>query len=340
MNLPWADELAVDCGTANLHISVKQGGVVVREPAVVAYGEGRRRPVAFGLEARRMLERAVTGVRVVQPIRDGVVADFDAAVALLRHYIHQALGRRPMLNPVIVTSSPTKATPVEQRALQDAMHAAGGGRTLLVPKALAAAIGAGLPLDSVETHLVVDLGAGATDIGAVSMGMLSDGVSPPLGGDDLDEAIVRHVKRTQGIRISATTAEEMKIQMGVISRLPGNGNGFSTSTDELQAYDVNMDEIPAVISDALIPLYDEIAWLIEGLPPQARAELATLGLTLTGGTALLKGLPEHMAGRLGLPVNVATDPMSCTILGLQSIVNDMNALSLEGRRFSTVASSF
>lgn len=338
MNLPWADELAIDLGTASLHISVKHGGVVVREPAVVAYGESRRHPLAFGLEARRLMERAVDGVRIVQPIRGGVVADFDAAVALLRHFIHKALGRRPLFNPVIVTACPTACSPVEHRALQDALRLAGGGRILVVQKALAAAIGAGLPLDSIETHMLVDIGAGSTDIGAVSMGLLSAGVSPTMAGDRIDEAIVRHVKRTQGIRISATTAEEMKIQMGAVDPLlSGNSNGFSTSTDELQAYDVNMDEIPACVADSVLPIYDEIAWLIEQLPPKARAEIGANGITLTGGTALLKGLHEHMAGWLGVPVQVATDPMSCTILGLQSIVNDMGALSLEGRRFSYTA---
>lgn len=340
MNLPWADELAIDIGTASLHISVKDGGVVVREPAVVAYGESRRHPLAFGLEARRMHERAVEGVRVVQPIRDGVVADFDAAVALLKHFIHKALGRRPMLNPVVVTACPTACTPVEQRALQDAVRVAGGGRILMIQKALAAAIGAGLPLDSIETSLLVDMGAGATDIGALSMGLLSAGGSPRLAGDRIDRAIVRHVKRTQGIKISSTTAEEMKIQVGAVDPLlSGNSNGFSTSTDELQAYDVDMDEIPAVVADALIPIYDEIAWLIEQLPPKARAEIGANGITLTGGTARLKGLSEQMASWLGVPVTVATDPMSCTILGLQSIVNDMGALSLEGRRFSYAASA-
>lgn len=340
MNFPWADELAVDIGTANLHISVKHGGVVVREPAVVAFGESRRQPLAFGLEARRLMERAVDGVRVVQPIRHGVIADFDAAVALLKHFLHKALGRKPMLNPVIVTACPTACTPVEHRALQDALRVAGGGRILVVQKALAAAIGAGIPLDSIETHLIVDMGAGTTDIGAISMGLLSAGASPAFAGDRLDEAIVRHVKRTQGIRISVTTAEEMKLQVGTVDPLlSGNGNGFSTSTDELQAYDVNMDEIPACVADSLLPVYDEIAWLIEQLPPKARAEIGANGITLTGGTALLKGVQEHMSGWLGVPVQLATDPMSCTILGLQSIVNDMGALSLEGRRFGYAASA-
>lgn len=341
MNLPWAEEMAIDVGTANLHISLKQGGVVVREPALVAYGEGRRRPVAFGLEARRLQERAVEGVRVVQPIQQGVIADFDAAVMLLRHFIHQALGRRPMLNPVVVTACPTAATAVEQRALQDAIRAAGGGRILVIQKALAAAIGAGVSLDTIETQFVVDIGAGATDIGAVSMGLLTAGASPPVAGDRIDEAIVRHVKRSQSIRISTTTAEEMKIQVGAVDPLlSGNGNGFSTSTDELQAYDVSLDDIPAVVSATLQPVYDEIAWLIEELPPKPRAELGANGIVLTGGTALLKGLAEHMAEWLGLPVRVATDPMSCTILGLQSIVNDMQALSLGGRRFGVVSSMF
>lgn len=341
MNLPWADELAIDVGTANLHISVKQAGVVVREPAVVAYTEGRRRPVAFGLEARRMQERAVEGVRIVQPIRGGVVADFEAAVALLRHFIHQALGRRPMLNPVVVTACPTAATAVEQRALQDAIRAAGGGKILIIQKALAAAIGAGVSLETLETQFVVDAGAGAADIGAVSMGLLAAGASPPLAGDWIDRTIVRHVKRTQGIRISDTTAEEMKIQLGALDPLlGGNGNGFSTSTDELQAYDVKLDEIPAVVADTLSAMYDEIAWLIEQLPPKGRAELGANGIILTGGTALLKGLPEHMADWLGVPVRVATDPMSCTILGLQSIANDMQALSLGKRHFGFAASVF
>lgn len=339
MNLPWADELAIDVGTANLHISVKQGGVVVREPAVVAYAEGRRRPVAYGLEARRLLERAVEGVRVVQPIRQGVIADFDAAVALLRHFVHQALGRRPMLNPIVVTACPTAATAVEQRALQDAVRAAGGGRILMIQKALASAIGAGVSLDAIETQFVVDIGAGASDIGAVSMGLLTAGASPPLAGDKVDQAILRHVKRSQGIQISQTTAEEMKIQIGA-APLSGNGAGFSTSTDELQAYDVKMEEIPAVIADMLVPVYDEIAWMVEQLPPRPRAETGSNGIVLTGGMALLKGLPEHMSQWLGLPVRVATDPMSCTILGLQSIANDMQALSLGGRRFNYVASSF
>lgn len=341
MNLPWAEELAVDVGTANLHISVKQGGVVVREPALVAYSDGRHRAVAFGLEARRLQERAVEGVQVIQPIRKGVVADFDAAVTLLKHFIHQALGRRPMLNPVIVTACPTSATPVEQRALQDAIRAAGGGRILMVQKALAAAIGAGVSLDSIDTQFVVDIGAGASDIGAVSMGLLSAGASPPVAGDALDEAIVRHVKRTQSIRISNTTAEEMKVQIGTIDPLlSGSGNGFSTSTDELQAYDVRLDDIPNVVASTLQPVFDEIAWMIEELPPKSRAELAANGIILTGGTALLKGLSEHMADWLGVPVRVATDPMSCTILGLQAIVNDMQALSLGGRRFGVVASAF
>jgi len=341
MNLPWAEEMAIDVGTANVHISLKHSGVVVREPALVAYAEKQRRPVAYGLEARRMLERNIEGVRVVQPIRRGVVADFEAAVMLLRHYIHHALGRRPLLNPIVVAACSTAATPVEQRALQDAIRAAGGGRIFMVPKALAAALGAGVSPETVETQFIVDMGAGACDIGAISMGMITVGASPPVGGDFIDETIVRHVKRTQNIRISPITAEEMKIQVGTVDPLlsPTNGNGFSTSTDELQAYDVRLEDIPVVIAEALKPLYDEIAWIIEELPPKARAELGANGIILTGGLALLKGLPEHMAEKLGVPVRLATDPMSCTILGLQAIVNDLHVLSVKDRRFNFLSAS-
>lgn len=337
MNLPWADELAVDVGTATVHICVKNGGVVVREPAVVAFGENQRRPVAYGLEARRMMERAVEGVRIVQPIREGVVADFDAAVSMLRHFLHMALGKRPLLNPTVVTARPTAATLVEQRALHDALHAAGAGRVFTVQKALAAAIGAGQPVDAVETHLAVDLGAGATDIGAVSMGLVTAGAAPHLAGDTLDQAIVRHIKRTQGLRLTAVTAEEIKCRVGTLDPDLVNGSlgsyAPSSASEDLQAYDVQLEDIPHVIEQALLPIYDEVAWLIEQLPPKARAEIGANGVVLTGGTSLLRGLPEHMADVLGVPVQVATDPMSCTILGLQSILNDMSALSLEGRRF-------
>jgi rod shape-determining protein MreB len=343
MNLPWADELAIDLGSATIHICVKNGGVVVREPAVLAYAGSSRRPVAFGWDARRMPEHALEDVRVVQPVRDGVVADFDATVALLRHFVHAALGRRPLLNPTVLVARPTACTAVEERALQDALRAAGAGRVFTVQKALAAAIGAGQPVDAVETHLSVDMGAGATDIGAVSMGLLTAAASPRMAGDFLDQAIVRHVKRTQGIRISATTAEEIKCRVGTVDPTLVNGNlgNFAPSSpaDDLQAYDLQLDEIPDVVAGALNTIYDEIAWLIEQLPPKARAEIGANGVILTGGTSLLKGLPDHMAGYLGAPVRVATDPMSSTILGLQSVLNDMSALSLEGRRFRYAAAT-
>ena len=337
MHLPWADELAIDLGTATVHVCVKNGGVVVREPAVLAYGENPRRPVAFGLEARRMLEHGVEGVRVVQPIRDGVVADFDATVALLRHCLHAALGRRPLLNPVVLIARPTSATAVEERALHDALHAAGAGRVFTMQKALAATIGAGQPADAVETHLAVDIGAGATDVGAVSMGLLTAGASPRMAGDFIDQAIVRHIKRTQGVRVSLTTAEEIKCRVGTVDPDLVNGNlgsfAPSSPSEDLQAYDINLEDIPHVVAQALTMIYDEVAWLIEQLAPKGRAEIGANGVMLTGGTALLRGLPEHMAEHLGVPVQVATDPMSCTILGLQSVLSDMSALSLEGRRF-------
>ncbi|NPV48190.1 MAG: rod shape-determining protein [Armatimonadetes bacterium] len=343
MNLPWADELAIDLGTATIHVCVKNDGVVVREPTVLAYGASSRRPVAYGWEARRMLEHGLEDVRVVQPIRDGVVADFDAAVALLRHCIHGALGRRPLFNPTVLVARPTVCTSVEERALHDALRAAGAGRVFTVQKALAAAIGAGQPVDAVETHLSVDIGAGATDIGAVSMGMLTAAAAPRLAGDYLDQAILRHIKRLQGIRITATTAEEIKCRVGTVDRTLVNGSlsGFSPSspTDNLQADDLQLDEIPDVVAGALTTIYDEIAWLVEQLPPKARAEIGANGIIVTGGTALLKGLSDHMAGYLGLPVRVATDPMSCTVLGLQSVLNDMSALSLEGRRFRYAAAT-
>ena len=168
--LPWKQKLAIDVGTATCHISVQDAGLLVREPTVIAFeSEPRRRPIAYGSEAKQMLDREVSEIEVVRPLEGGVVADFDAAVVLLRHFIHQALGHRPLLAPTIVTGEPTRATQVERRALINALKAAGAGEVISVPRALAAAIGAGLPMDQAECRLIVDMGAGSTDIGVISI---------------------------------------------------------------------------------------------------------------------------------------------------------------------------
>ncbi len=336
--IPWKEQLAVDLGTAHVHICVKGGGVVVREPTVIAFSADRRRPVAYGSEAKQMLDREVSEVQVVRPLQGGVVADFDATVALLRHLIHQALGHRPLLAPTVVTAAPTRATQVEQRALTTALRAAGAGQVLAVPKVLAAAVGAGIAMDDPQSRLILDIGAGATDVGVVAMGTTAAGASIHFGGDDLDEAIIRFLKRRHSIQIGPARAEEVKTLAGAVAPEPA-GDPAAAGLEELtpnnnSGSNPSLDAIPELLAQAMRPAIAELQWVLESIPEKQQEEIANSDGVLIGGCALLRGLDRLLSQELALPIKTATDPGSCTILGLEAIMNDLRALTLDGRRFA------
>lgn len=284
-----------------------------------------------------MLERDVEGVQVVRPIRHGVVAHFDAAVAMLRAFIQQALGKRPLLNPLVITSHPNEATMVEQRALVDTIRAAGGGQIISVQRALATALGSGLSIGGDQSQMVIDLGAGMTSASVVAMGLATTGISVRFGGDDLDELIRRAVRRSQGIRISASSAEQVKLHVGTL--LPPDQSdsmrvdGVGANGEPAVGADISVTDVPELLARGLTWVVGEIAWVLEELPPRQQTEVAASGAVLTGGGALLGGIDAFMSEWLGIPVRIATDPPSCTILGLEAVLNDPHAVSLDGRRF-------
>ncbi len=286
--LPWKTRLAVDVGTASCHISVHEAGVVVREPTVIAFDADRRRPIAYGAEAKQMLDREVTEVEVVRPLRGGVIADFDAAVLLLRHLIHQALGHRPLLAPLVVTGEPTRSTQVERRALTNVLRAAGAGEVVTVPRALAAAIGAGTPMDQPECRLVVDVGAGATDIGVISAGMIAAGEAIRFGGDDLDEAIRRYARRRYRTSIGPARAEDIKIMAGALTpeMMAEQVRLSDLSGEETSAADAQkLEGIAELMRGALEPAVAEVLWILEDLPERQMDEIAQVESVVTGGCA-------------------------------------------------------
>jgi|GEM_PF-162894 len=336
--LRWGEQVGIDLGTSHTQLCVRGQGIVVRQPTVVAYAEGKRGVYAIGEEARLMEGRDIPGVRVVRPLRGGVVADFDVAADLVRFCLREALGGRPLVPPIMVAAAPTESTPVEQRALHDCLRHAGAGKVYLVPKGLAAGRGLEQPIDQAEVRMIADVGAGATDIGLMSMGAITGGRSLHYAGDDLDEAIVRWVKRRGGIRIGAHTAEQIKLRVSAVlpelARQHISVDDLQSNNGNLLDADVPLHEVPAVLAKAVAPVAGEIAWLMENLPPERRAELQANGMAITGGTALLRGLAALMEERTGLPVTVARDPLSCTILGIETILEDLDSLSLSGRRFA------
>jgi rod shape-determining protein MreB len=336
--LRWGEQVGIDLGTSHTQVCVRGEGVVVRQPTVIAYAEGKRGAYAIGEEARLMAGRDIPGVRVVHPMRGGVVADFDAAADLVRHCLRETLGRRPFVSPVVVAAAPTESTPVEQRALHDCLRNGGAGRVYLVPKGLAAGRGLQQPIEQAEARMIVDVGGGATDIAIMSMGAITGGNSLHYGGDDLDEALVRWVKRRGGVRIGLHTAEQIKLRVSAVApelaRQQISLDDLHSNDGSLLAANVPLHEVPNVLAKAVAPIGGEIRWLLEGLPPERRAELAANGMALTGGTALLRGLASLMEEQTKLPVTVAQDPLSCTILGIESILDDLDSLSLSGRRFA------
>jgi rod shape-determining protein MreB and related proteins len=334
--IPWKQKLAIDVGTATCHISVQDAGLLVREPTVIAFETEKRRPIAYGSEAKQMLDREVSDVEVIRPLEGGVVADFDAAVTLLRHLIHEALGHRPLFAPTIVTGEPTRATQVERRALINALKAAGAGQVITVPRALAAAIGAGLPMDQPECRLVVDMGAGSTGIGIISMGMIAAGEALHFGGDDLDEAIRRYVQRRYRVSIGSARAEDIKIMAGALSpELVSEQVRLSDVQEgEEEGGGQKLEGIAELMRASLKPVAAEALWILDSLPERQLDEITQVESVLTGGCAQLRGITELLSDELAMRFTAAPDPMSCTILGLEAILNDLEALSLDGRRFT------
>ncbi len=266
--LAWNDQLGVDVGTATTQICLLGQGTVLREPSVIAYADERRRPAAVGGEAKALADRDVPGLRIVHPIVGGVVADFDAAVEMLPVYIRRALGRRPLFSPQVVTAATTNSTPVERRALLDALRSAGCGKVWMARKTVAAAIGTGMPTDTATSHLVVDIGAGTTDIAVISVGAVIASNSLRYAGDDFDEAIVRTIKRQQGMRIGKATAEEIKIRVGSLSANLAQDTlrvaGVSQETGDMETLELDVSAVPHVLRQMITPIAGEIRYDAHG----------------------------------------------------------------------------
>jgi len=332
----------MDIGSASVHIAAKGEGIVLREPSFVGFDSQHNKPIAFGSEARQLWERGVDDVEIVRPIHSSVVAEFDAAVAMLREFIRRALGHRPLFAPMVVIATPASATQVERRALHDSLHVAGAGHIVDVQRPLAVGLGADLPLQSDDSYLIVDIGAGSTNVGIFHNGLVTTTRSFRFGGNDLNEAIVRAIRRQRGIRLSVSAAEHLKREAGSIQAALANGpvhvdNVVLVNNDQhLTSYEMEAEQIPQILTDAFEPLLEELQWLVEELPRAQKQQLAGGGIMLSGGTALLEGLDELIASHLHLPCQVATDPISCTILGLETVLTDIEALSLGGQRFGAV----
>ncbi len=326
--------LGIDLGTATIVVYAAGRGIVLREPSVVAVEMPGRRLLAVGEEARQMLGRTPGNIVAVRPLRNGVIADYSLTRDMLAQLIRRACGKQALLfRPLVVICVPSGATNVEKRAALDAARAAGARDAIPIEEPMAAAIGSGLPIDLPGGNMVVDIGGGTTDIAVISLGGVVVSDSVRVGGNDLDEHIIRHVRRVYNLDIGERSAENIKIQIGSAHPLeqelemPARGRDVVSGLP--RTVTVSSMEVREAMADVANRIVERVKSVLEATPPELAADIAERGIVLTGGGALLRGVDRVLAIETGIPVHIADDPVSSVAKGTGYVLQ--HAHRLRGR---------
>ena len=326
---PLGRDLAIDLGTANTLIHVRGRGVVVEEPSVVAVEVGTGRLVAAGTGAKEMLGRAPGTIRAVRPLRDGVVSDADETERMLRWFIDQVRTSR-LVRPRMVLCVPSEVTGVERRALEDAATRCGARRVYMIEEPMAAAIGAGLPVYETAASMVVDIGGGTTDVAVISLGGIVTSSSLRIAGDEIDEALISHVKSEYSLLLGERSAEDIKVAVGSVfplrEELTTRVRGRDLVTGLPKTVQVSSVEVRRAIEPPVLQIIELVRATLDVCPPELAGDILDRGITLTGGGALLRGLDDRMRHELGVPVQVADDPLRAVARGAGRCVDDFASL--------------
>ena len=323
-------DLAVDLGTANTLVYARGKGVVLDQPSVVAMNSQTREILAVGTEAKEMLGRTPEGITAIRPLRDGVIADFDATEQMLRHFIASVHKRRYFAKPRMVICVPSGVTPVEQRAVKEAGYQAGARKVYIIEEPMAAAIGAGLPVHLATGNMVVDIGGGTTEVAVISLGGLVTTLSVRTAGDEIDQAIISHLKKEHALLLGERTAEEIKKTLGsaypMVAELTGEIRGRDLVTGLPRSIQISSVEIRRAVEEQVHAIVDAVRTTLDQTPPELAGDIVDRGIVLTGGGALLRGLDERIRNETGIPVHVAEDPLSSVVLGSGKCVEEFEAL--------------
>jgi len=328
----FSTDLAIDLGTANTLIYVKNRGIVLNEPSVVAVSSmrnGRRQVLAVGEEAKRMVGKTPGSIEAIRPLRDGVIADFEVAEEMIKHFIRRVNGRRGLASPRMVICVPSGSTAVERRAIQESAEAAGARRVYLVEEPMAAAIGAGLPVMEPTGSMVVDIGGGTTEVAVLSLGGIVYARSIRVGGNMMDEAIINYVRRYHNLLIGEATAERIKRTIGSAC-LPEDGvgevmtiKGRDLMNGVPKEITVTQRQIAEALAEPVNAIVEAVKIALEHTAPELSADIVDKGIVLTGGGALLKNLDHVLRHATGLPVSLADEPLTCVALGTGRCLEDM-----------------
>jgi rod shape-determining protein MreB len=319
-------DMAIDLGTANTLVYVRGEGIVLREPSIVAVQKGTDHVLAVGSEAKAMLGRTPGNIVAIRPMREGVIADFDVTERMLRHFIRKVHRRKGLAKPRIIISIPSKATEVESRAVRDSALQAGAREVYLIEEPMAAAIGAGLPIEEPVGNMIVDMGGGTTEVAVISLGGIVYGNSVRVAGQRLDDAIGQYIRRAYNVLIGERTSEEVKIQIGsafaLDQELKMEIKGRDLVTGLPRMLEIGSEEIRGALEEPLQNIIDAIKVTLERTPPELAADIVERGILLGGGTALLKGLDQRLREETGVPVNLAEDPLTCVVMGAGRVLDE------------------
>ena len=322
-------EIAVDLGTANTLVYVRGRGIVLSEPSVVAIDQRTGEVHAVGVEAKRMLGRTPGTISAIRPLKDGVIADFDVTEQMLRHFI-QKVHRSRFAHPRVVVCVPSGVTGVEKRAVEEATYSAGASKAYLIEEPMAAAIGAGLPVAEPTGNMIVDIGGGTTEVAVISLGGIVVSQSIRVGGDEMDEAIMSHIKKEYKLLIGQQTAEELKLEIGSAWELREEVRAEVRGRDMLTGLPktivITSEEVRRALDEPVGQIIDAIKSTLDKTPPELAADIMDRGIVLAGGGALLSGLDVRLREETLMPVHLAESPLTCVAVGSGKSLEEFEAI--------------
>jgi rod shape-determining protein MreB len=327
-----SSDMAIDLGTANTLVYVKGRGIVLNEPSVVAIMNkgGKKQVLEVGNAAKMMLGRTPGNIEAIRPMRDGVIADFEVAEEMIKHFIRKVHNRRSFANPMIIICVPSGATAVERRAIQESALSAGARRVYLIEEPMAAAIGADLPVTEATGSMIVDIGGGTTEVAVLSLGGIVYARSVRVGGDKMDDAIISYIRRHHNLLVGEASAERIKKEVGC-ARAPDKAHetrieikGRDLLNGVPKEITISQAQIADALQEPVSQIVEAVKVALEATPPELAADIVDKGIVLTGGGSLLTNLDQVLREETGLPVSIAEEPLSCVALGTGKVLEHIN----------------
>ncbi len=326
----FSNDLAIDLGTANTLVYARNKGIVVREPSVVVINKLTNRIEAVGAEAKQMLGRTPGNIESIRPMKDGVIADFEVTERMLEYFIKKAHGRKMYVHPRIVIGVPSEITQVEKRAVKDSAMRAGASEVFLVEQAMMAAIGAGLAISEPSGNMIVDIGGGTTDVAVISLAGTVYSRSVRIAGNEMDDAVIQHLKRKYNLLIGERSSEQIKMDVGSAFPLKEPIQMEIKGRDLVEGVPktltISDEEIREALTEPVTTIVEAVRMALERTPPELSADIMDKGIVLSGGGSLLRGLDQRLRNETGLPVVLAEDPLSSVVLGTGKVLEDIDLL--------------